>query len=100
MDNSIFPYRTILDNFGHLSSTDRSILMMYPLQRVGSLLTVQESSQIASIYEKLASSSQTPRDKLKNKSRGKEENMDRGQVCGGWDSGLLGGGGGGSGLWG
>ena len=34
-----FFVRTALDNFGHLSDQDKSLLMSYPLQRLANVLT-------------------------------------------------------------
>ena len=41
-------YRNIIECFGHLSESDKSILMKYPFHRVGSLLS-QEEAQSSSV---------------------------------------------------
>lgn len=52
--------RTILDNFGHLSASDRSILMACPFQRIGTLLEEEEARQIAVISDRLLVDTQQP----------------------------------------
>ena len=44
---SFSPFRTVLENFSHLSERDLSILHKYPLHRVGSLLKGEESRSVA-----------------------------------------------------
>lgn len=51
-------HRNILDNFGHLSESDKSILMKYPFHRVGSLLTAEEA-QCSSIVRETLQASKT-----------------------------------------
>ena len=47
-------HRTILDNFGHLSAQDLSILKMYPLHRVGKLLGADQQGSSTVLSEALA----------------------------------------------
>ena len=51
---SLIHDRNILESFGHLSESDRSILMKYPFHRVGSLLTQEEAESSAIVKQALA----------------------------------------------
>ena len=46
--------RNILENFGHLLESDKSILMKYPFHRVGSLLSPEEAQCSSIVKETLA----------------------------------------------
>ena len=58
----IFLCRVILDNFGHLSASDKSILMAYPVRRAGSMLSVEETKVVRCVSERLVSSQAPPQD--------------------------------------
>lgn len=45
--------RTILDNFGHLSVSDKSILMDCPFQRMGAVLREKEARQVVMASKRL-----------------------------------------------
>ncbi|XP_064383975.1 tRNA (adenine(58)-N(1))-methyltransferase non-catalytic subunit TRM6-like isoform X2 [Halichondria panicea] len=49
-----FPVRLILNNFGHLSEQDLSILKMYPIHRIGSLLSPEQQSSSIVLSQTLA----------------------------------------------
>ena len=57
--NELLVCRNILESFGHLSESDKSILMKYPFHRVGSLLTPEEAQSSSIVGNTLASTSKT-----------------------------------------
>lgn len=49
-DKLIFFLSTALDNFGHLSTKDKSIVMTFPFKRVSSLLQPKETSNTEELH--------------------------------------------------
>lgn len=51
-------FRNILESFGHLSESDKSILMKYPFHRIGALLSREEAECSSIVRDSLTTKSE------------------------------------------